>query len=83
MILKSLQQNIKVYIKDHNIGLALKIIKYQPYGKLLLSQMLIHCQLDLPINFITRLIVFANWEDNSNSLFFVTTINSQRLFFML
>ena len=52
-----LRHNVKAFIKGCNVCLALKIVRYNPYGDLQLLPVPTHWWKDLLINFVTGLLI--------------------------
>ena len=66
-----LRQDIEAYVKGCDICLALKVIYYKLYKDLQLLPVPIHRWKDLSIDFLTGLLVSANWKGNSYDLILV------------
>ena len=63
-----LQKDIEAYIKRYDIYLTLKAICYKLYKNLQLLSILTHWWKDLLIDFVTGLLISANWKDDSYNL---------------
>lgn len=61
----NLQKNVEVYIKDCNICLFAKKVKYKPYDKLQLLLISTYCYKNFSIDFVTRLLISTNWKNKS------------------
>ena len=60
-----LQQDVKAYVKDCNVSLALKAVCHKSYGDLQLLPIPTYWCKDLSIDFVTGLSISANWKDHS------------------
>ena len=65
----SLRKDVEAYVRGCNICLALKTVKYKPYGDLQSLPVPTHRWKDLSMDFVTGLLLFADWKgDSYNSI---------------
>ena len=57
--------DVKDYMKEYDVYLALKAIRYKPYDNLQSLLVLTHCWKDLLIDFFTGLPILPDWKGNS------------------
>lgn len=68
----SFKKNAEVYVKDHNVYLALKTVKHKPYDDFQLLSIPTYCWKDFSIDFITGLPISTNQKDKSyNSILII------------
>ena len=66
-----LRHAVNNYIKEYNVCLVLKIIRYKPYYNLQSLSVFIYYWKDLSIDFIISLLISMDWKGNSYDSIFV------------
>ena len=61
----SLRKNVENYVRRCDICLALKAVRYNPYGDLQSLPVPTHRWKDLSMDFVTGLPLFSDWKSNS------------------
>ena len=61
----SFRNNVKAYIKDCNVCLALKAIKHKPYNNVQALFLPTNWWKDFLMDFVTRLLISTNWKCKS------------------
>ncbi len=67
----TLQQDVEAYVKGCNVCLASKAVCHKPYGNLQSLPIPTHRWKNLSMNFVTDLLISANWKGNSYDLILV------------
>ncbi len=60
-----LRRNVEAYVKGCDVCLASKAIRHKPYGDLQLLPIPTHLWKDLPIDFVTGLLISVDWKGDS------------------
>ena len=61
----SLRKDVEAYVKGCDVNLALKAVKYKPYGDLQALPVPNHRWKDLSMDFVTGLPISTNWKGES------------------
>ncbi len=79
-----LQKDIEAYVKGCNVCLASKIVCHKPYGDFKLLPVPTHWWKDLSMDFVTGLLISADWKgDSYDSILVIIDLLTKMIYHVL